>query len=66
MIITIQHFRDMGYCIGGVKREFFRNGANKEIWKSFIKNGIDEKTILSINNSMAHKVVQFAKEKGEQ
>lgn len=63
MIITYWHVRTIplrgrsGMCIPGAKRVCERYGWD---WDDFIKNGISEETLLSVDNALCTKLVEYA------
>lgn len=57
MIITINHAKQSKMCSRGARMFAKRHGIN---WSDFLKNGIDEKELLKLNDAMATRVVKEA------
>lgn len=62
MKVTIRHARMAGYCSQGM-REFAK--MHNLSWTRFLKEGIDEKLLLSTNDAMALAIVEKAREDGQ-
>ena len=62
MIITIKHARMAGYCSEGMR--IFAKRHNYS-WAEFLRQGVDEKILLSTGDSMAIQIVEKAKEHGK-
>lgn len=58
MIITIQHCASMGYCSRGLRA--FAKKHNLD-WIKFIKEGIDEKELESIDDGMIKETIERVK-----
>lgn len=61
MLIKMHHAKSLNYCSKGIRLWCKSNGVN---YMEFIKKGIDEETLLKSGDSMAKKVVEYAKKKG--
>lgn len=59
LIITIKHARMAGYCSQGMRIFAKRHNCS---WAKFLKNGVDEKILLSTGDEMAIQIVKKAKE----
>lgn len=62
MKVTIKHARMAGYCSSGM-REFAKR--HKLSWTKFLKEGIDEKLLLSTEDAMALAIVEKARKDGQ-
>lgn len=60
MRITLKDCREVFYCSKGI-RFFF--AKYKLDYKAFLEGGIDANELLSINDSMANKVVEYKRGK---
>lgn len=58
MIITMRHVRKAGMCSRGARLFCSRLGWN---WSGFLKNGVDEKTLLETGDAMAKHLVEVAR-----
>jgi hypothetical protein len=57
VIIRLVDCRECFYCSRGIRLFFDKYGLD---YTDFIKNGIDADKLLSLNDSMANKVVEHA------
>ena len=57
MRITIEHAREAGYCIDGMR--LFAKQHNLSL-RDFIKHGMDEQDMRKLNDCMANKVIEVA------
>ena len=60
MIVYISDAVELGYCIKGLKEFCRRHNVD---FKDFVKNGIEADIILKIEDAMAFKLVEYARNK---
>ncbi len=58
MIITLQDCRECHYCSKGIRLFFIKYNLD---YSSFLRNGIKAEILLSLNDSMANKVVEVVR-----
>lgn len=59
MKVTIKHARMAGYCSRGMRTFAERHNIS---WIRFLKEGVDEKLLLSTKDAMALHIVEKARE----
>lgn len=57
MIITIQHARDAGLCVHGLRHWFERHDLD---FRAFLRDGIDADLVLASGDAMVLRVVEYA------
>lgn len=57
MTVTLMDARSCNYCITGIRLFFKKHGLD---FRAFTKSGIEDSVLLSLNDSMANKVVEAA------
>ena len=63
-VITLADCRESKcFCIEGGKTFFEKHGL---CWRDFIKNGVCAKKIKSINDAMANRILECARERWQQ
>ena len=65
MIILHQHARELGYCNRGMRQFCKRYGFD---WMDFVKNGVDSAVLEKLDDAMAARLIEHArdKEKGQE
>lgn len=63
MIVTHQHLRALRYCNNGTRAFFERHGLD---WSTFVKVGLPEEDFLKTGDAMASRLVEFAREQGDE
>ena len=58
MIVYIEDAVEIGYCIEGIKEFCKRYGVD---FRDLVRNGIEADKLLKIDNAMALKVVEYAR-----
>lgn len=58
MIVYIEDAVEIGYCIKGIKEFCKRYGVD---FRDLVRNGIEADKLLKIDNAMALKVVEYAR-----
>lgn len=59
-MITMTDCRAAGYCATGIRRWFHEYNLD---FRDFLKNGIDEATLLATGDACAHKVVELKRKR---
>ncbi|WP_394131897.1 hypothetical protein [Marinobacter nauticus] len=62
MIVTHRDLRALRYCNNGAREFFLRHNLD---WSEFIKNGLPEEAFLATGDSMAVRLVEFARAQRE-
>ena len=60
MLIKLHHAKSLNYCSKGMRHWCKQNGIS---YLKFIKEGIEEELLIKSNDTMAIKVVEYAKKK---
>lgn len=62
-VVTMAHFRHMGYCARGVRWGFARYGFSRQEYSDFLQSGISGAELLerTENDAMVQKVVEVAR-----
>ena len=62
MIIRISDIRATGHCVTGIRRWFEGRGLD---FNDFMRNGIEEETLLATGDGLAKRVIASVQERRE-
>jgi hypothetical protein len=57
IVVTIDHVRAAGLCVGGTRAWFDRHGLD---FRAFLRDGCYAETLLATGDAMALRVVEYA------
>ena len=61
-LITIDHVRAVGLCVNGTRTWFARHDLD---FRGFLRDGLDADTLLATGDAMAQRVVEHARQRGQ-
>ena len=61
-VITIDHVRAVGLCVNGTRTWFARHDLD---FRAFLREGLDADTLLATGDAMAQRVVEHARQRGQ-
>ena len=61
-VITIDHVRAVGLCVNGTRKWFARHDLD---FRAFLREGLDADTLLATGDAMAQRVVEHARQRGQ-